>query len=223
MKSLIKLIGALSLAILLSAPFVIAQDTAVIQRDFNDICPDTLISDGMGGLEGGHFTIPNWFPEGGNGYLAVVSRDDWNLPQLTWDCSNDIVAGSVIEKPIAGQTNSRVTAVLKYELPLEVWTVNDFNAGVRVLDGGFFTANLTRKLVLIGGPGVPLNFNRAYTFSWQITGDGIAFGTGEGEFYEGQMVRVQVTQVGLGIPPVSPNNPNWDAWPVENITLTPFD
>ncbi len=236
MNRIVKIVGVFSLLTLFLTTFICAQDKASMKRDFRTICPDTLIGDGMGGFEGGHFAIPNWFPEGGNGYLAVVSRDEWTTPQRFWDCTNDIVAGSVMEKPVVGAGYSRITAVLKYDLPLEVWTIDDFAAGVKVLDGGFFEANLTRKLVLFGEPGSPLNFTcfawppggpipcGASTYFWHITGEGIAYGTGEGGFYEGQMVLVQVVQNGLSIPPVDPDkNPNWDGWPVEKVTLTPLN
>jgi hypothetical protein len=200
-----------------------------VSRDFADICQDTQIHVGGGVFEGGHYTgLPNWAPDG-DGFLAVVSRDDLLVPQRFWDCSNDIVSGSVTARKAPGQSVALGQSNLKYVLPLEVWTWENGTPGIKVLDGGVFEATYVRKFVM-ADPLAPLNATCILapqpcgTYFVHIAGDGIAFGTGDGEFYEGQMVRVKVTQTYM-FQRNRPDKefPNWDGWPVEKVTLTPIN
>jgi len=115
-------------------------------------------------------------------------------------------------------------------MPLEVWTWDhNTGPGVKVLDNGVFEATMTRKMY-IAYQGAPLSINCLLApqpcgnYFIHVDGEGIAFGTGEGEFYEGQMVRVNVTQTAIGQRNRPDKDfPQWDGWPVENIILTPIN
>ncbi|MDH3494206.1 MAG: hypothetical protein OEM82_11695 [Acidobacteriota bacterium] len=206
-----------------------ANAQGALSRDFSEVCQDTFSRVAPGVFEGGHYAgMPNLTTEG-DGYQAVVSRDDRNASQGLWDCSNDIVSGSITERLAPGQGFTLRHAVLNYQLPLEVWTWVNNAPGVKVVDNGVYEATLTSKQV-IAYQGAPLSMNCVLapqpcgTYFAQVSGHGIAFGTGAGEFYEGQMVRVKVTQTFMfqrNRPDME--FPNWDGLPVENIILTPIN
>ena len=232
MRTILRIVSVIVIGFVFMGVNVNAQ--GAVSRDFSEICQDTLINVGGGVFEGGHFTgMLNWAPEEGkDGYLAVVTRDDFLVHQGFWDCSNDIVSGSITERTAPGQGVTLRQMNLNYQMPLEVWTWDhDLGPGVRVLDNGFFEATFVRKMI-IPEQGFPLNVTCQPrpqpgpfgSYFFHVAGEGIAFGTGEGEFYEGQMVRVNVTQTAIGQRNRPDKDfPNWDGWPVENIILTPIN
>lgn len=193
-----------------------------IQRDYADICNDTLTFNPITGVsEPGHFSIPNWFTQDGTGYLAFVSREDILVPQYLWDCHDDIVGGTVIESTTSDGTPT-VHQVLDYELPLEIWTVNNLRRVSKILDNG----TIRLKWIVdsyLPYPGAPLNLRQMDSYRLKLTGIGYAYGTGEGEFEPGQLVEVKMTQVGMYLPQTPANSAvGRDSFPVENIQLTPL-
>jgi len=207
----------LAVVLILGSVNIFAQ---AVKRDVADICNDWTIQVPPGGVfEGGHISINNWATEDFDGYFAVVSRDDFTVPQFLWDCHNDNFTGTATESMKFGFPT--VHAVIHYITPLEVWTANQGSLGQRILDDGYMQLKLTMDFIL-PYPGAPLDLRFVFRYMIHASGIGYAYGTGLGDFEPGQLVEVKVTQNGLYIPSTPPNSAvGRDNWPVENITLTP--
>jgi hypothetical protein len=153
------------------------------------------------------------------GFYAVVSRDDFNQPQASYDSSQIIVSGKLLERD-QRDGSVKIVAILHYaNLPLEVWT-SDANGNpiTKILDGGSMSADAQYQGTLPYA-GAPINFDTMTLSSITFAGGGTAVGLGN-YFAIGQSVKVQIAQVGLLTSRANPNSAvGRDAYPVELIGL----
>ncbi len=162
----------------------------------------------------------NWVTEGGVGLVAIISRDDLNTSQPNFDSDTISLTGKLREKA-QNDGSSKIFAILHYEfLPLEVWTLDeDGILGVRVLDDGMMSADLEVRATLPVAGGA-IDIRSLNITHMTFTGRGMAVGTGEGEFANGQQISVHITQEVILNPATdNPNSALVDTAPAENITL----